>query len=151
MCTTGGEWEQCHKTWQQAPIANMTNVGPRHTQQARKGPIPSFANFGTHGNGPGCLVLRKVSRWCSGRKCSGPKLFAFGFFSPQQPLCANVYRKWSCSCGGHGTQGLATEEEDVGLGLAIRVAARWEERLGVVWVAAAAAAGAISLAKGGAA
>ena len=38
-----------------------TNVGPRHTQQARKGPIPSFANFGTHGNGCGCLVPARCS------------------------------------------------------------------------------------------
>ena len=39
----------------------LTNAGPRHTQQARKGPIPSFANFGTHGNGPCCVVRARCS------------------------------------------------------------------------------------------
>ena len=39
----------------------LTNIGPRHTQQARKGPIPSFANFETHGNGLGCLVPARCS------------------------------------------------------------------------------------------
>ena len=38
-----------------------TNVGPRRTQQARVGPIPSFANFGTHGNRPSCLVPASCS------------------------------------------------------------------------------------------
>ena len=39
----------------------LTNRGPRHTQQARKGPIPSFANLETHGNGVGCPVFARCS------------------------------------------------------------------------------------------
>ena len=34
----------------------MTNVGPRHTRQARRGPIPELANFATNCIGPSCRV-----------------------------------------------------------------------------------------------
>ena len=34
----------------------LTNVGPRHNQPARKGPITLFANFRTHGIRPSYLV-----------------------------------------------------------------------------------------------
>ena len=88
----------------------LTSVGPRHTQQAKKGPMPSFANFGTHGNGPGCLVparsfggvpVGNVSdRNCSHLECSHRN-------NLYVPTCTKGALSRECLCYSGGFSGNA--------------------------------------------